>query len=73
MSGQLHVKAVKKDSTQVLTILDTKLSGSQKHQSLPSSMELPKTGLWRLLIYVDGQYFDRMVVKAEATWTDDQN
>lgn len=73
LSGQLLVKAVKKDTSRVLTILDTKLSGSQKHQSVPSTMELPETGLWRLLIYVDGTFFDSMVVKAEATWTDEQD
>ncbi|MCJ8011650.1 DUF4871 domain-containing protein [Paenibacillus sp. KQZ6P-2] len=65
LSGRLVVKAVKKNSTQVLTILDTELSGSQEHQTLPSLMELPESGLWRLMIYVDNKFFDSIVVKVK--------
>ncbi|GIO34003.1 MULTISPECIES: DUF4871 domain-containing protein [Paenibacillus] len=65
-SGSFRVDAVKKGTTDVITILNTELSGSKLHQTLPSTMQLPEAGLWRLLVYVDGKFYDSMVVEAKA-------
>lgn len=62
LAKQIRINAVKQGSTDVLTLLDTRLSGSERHKTLPSSMQLPESGLWRLLVYVDDKFFDSMVV-----------
>ncbi|WP_213648114.1 DUF4871 domain-containing protein [Paenibacillus sp. J23TS9] len=62
LAKQIRVNAVKQGSTDVLTLLETRLSGSEWHKTLPSSMQLPESGLWRLLVYVDDKFFDSMIV-----------
>jgi len=65
-SGSFRVDAVKKGTSDVITILNAELSGSGLHQTLPSTMQLPEAGLWRLLVYVGGQFYDSMVVEVKA-------
>lgn len=65
LKGPLRVDAVKQGTQDVRSILESNLGGEYFNKTLPSTMELPEAGLWRLLVYVNDQFYDSMIVKVK--------
>ncbi|OXM14856.1 hypothetical protein [Paenibacillus herberti] len=72
MKDSFEIKAIKKGSKEMVTVLSTidqgiknpfagPINGADKHVS--TSVRLPEPGIWRLMPYVDGKLIDSIVIK----------
>lgn len=61
--GEFEVKAVKQGSHELLSIFRYQSIGALTQ--LPSMMELPEPGLWRLLTFIDGRLMESIVVEVK--------
>ncbi|TYP71230.1 DUF4871 domain-containing protein [Paenibacillus methanolicus] len=74
LNGSFTVKAVKEGSDELITVFKTNpilssnalagaINGADRH--IPTMIELPEAGKWRLLPYVRGRLLDSVVVEAK--------
>ncbi|MFC4778569.1 DUF4871 domain-containing protein [Paenibacillus sp. GCM10023252] len=69
LDGQLVIKAVKEGSYDMMDVFSASSTGAASYgadRMFPSSILLPESGMWRLLIYVDGKLFDSIVVRVSS-------
>ncbi|WP_235439776.1 DUF4871 domain-containing protein [Paenibacillus sp. DMB20] len=68
LNGEFVITAVKKDTAEIISVFEAslhpgKLNGSDA--SHPTSMTLPSSGLWRLMVSINGRLFGSVIVKVE--------
>ncbi|MQR94483.1 DUF4871 domain-containing protein [Fictibacillus phosphorivorans] len=64
----LRVEAIKENTSEQIHLFEARLSGTPHNGAdavTPSSMALPKPGMWKLNAYVDDQLFGSVYVKVQ--------
>lgn len=65
LNGNFKVKALKKGTHQLIDVFSADYLGGKNNgadHSIPSSMSLPTSGLWQLLVYMNDQLFGSIVI-----------
>jgi len=68
LAGSFNVKAVKEGTTQEIDVFSARSIGGPligADAVIPSSMELPEAGMWRLNVYIHDQLFSSIYVRVE--------
>lgn len=68
LNGELRITAVKQNSFDIIDVFEAKLHPSKLNgadAAIPTTMSLPSSGLWRLMISIDGQLFGSVIVEVQ--------
>lgn len=68
LKGELRIQAVKQNSLEIIDVFEAKLLPQKLNgadAALPTTMSLPSSGLWRLMVSIDGQLFGSVIVEVQ--------
>ncbi|MGE7825992.1 DUF4871 domain-containing protein [Paenibacillus sp. NPDC093718] len=68
LKGDLHITAVKRNTTEIIDIFKTRISPYPHNgadAAIPTSMLLPSPGLWRIMVSINGQLFGSVIVEVD--------
>lgn len=68
LKGDLHITAVKRNTTEIIDVFKTRISPYPHNgadAAIPTSMSLPSPGLWRIMVSINGQLFDSVIVEVD--------
>lgn len=68
LKGELRITALKQNSLEIIDVFEAKLNPSKLNgadAAIPTTMSLPTSGLWRLMVSIDGQLFGSVIVEVQ--------
>lgn len=68
LTGDLHITAVKRNTTEIIDVFKTRISPYPHNgadAAIPTSMSLPSPGLWRIMASINGQLFGSVIVEVD--------